>query len=241
MNIKLTCEKSEEILKVLLGNTYYNSNIINCVLLLKKFNTNSFELTYDDETIIYKNGKLIEYSNQILEYKDKKLNIIENNHAGNYEIQEFLRKKELLDKTNSIEINKLDSLIIGSYRLFCDSNPDLSKQNIKDRIQVLAYFLSLILSPIQYSTYFTRFNGNMPYNELIEYEMDKLEVLSNEELNSLVISDKIKNVITHLMTKLNDKYNNYTLLDLVKLHHNYYSEQCVNTESKEFIQYIKKQ
>ena len=245
MSIELTCENDNGVSNLLKRNIYYNSNIVNSVLLLTKFNVDSFELKYGDEiigeTIKYVDGKLVEYSNPSIRYKDKKLYINDRDNTGNYEIQEFLRKKELLDKTNNIEINKLDNLIIGSYRLFCNSNPDLSKMSIRDRIQILAYFLSFVLSPISYSTYFTRFDGDMPYNELIEHEMNKLEALTDEELNSLVISDKIKNGIVSLIAKLNNEYENHTLQDLVKLYHDYYSKPDADIKCEQFVKCIKKQ
>ena len=252
MNIELTCEKSSEILDILNKNTYYSSSIVNCVLLLKKLNIKDFELKYNGEIITlednkniytgeiikYVDGKLVEYSNPALEYKEKKL-VPRKNNTGNYEVQEFLRKKELLEKTDDIVVYKFDSLLVGTYRLFCNSNPDFSNKNTRDRIQILGYFLTFVLSPTSYSTYFTRFNNEMPYNELIEYEMDKLEVLNNEELNNLVISDKTKNSIISLMTKLNNEYKNCTLLDLIKLYHDYYNNPDADKKCEKFVKCIK--
>lgn len=240
MNIELTCDRSNEVLDILKNNSYYCFNITNCISLLKKLNVLDFKLTYNDESVNYVNGKLTEYTNHILEYKNQKINIIKNENVGNYEIQEFLRKKKLLDEVNNIELYKLDSLLVSSYRLFCNENPNFKNDEIKNRIQILAYFLSFVLSPIHYSTYFTRFENETPYNELIKYEMDKLEAFNNGELNDLIMSDKIKNDIISLMTKLNADYKDCTLLDLVKLYHDYYNNSDKDAKALKFIKCIKK-
>ena len=231
MNFNLICDRSKEALELLYKNSYYTNNIINCVMLLKKLNINDFILEFHDERVVYENGILIEYSNDLLNYSNKKIVVNKDIKNGNYEIQEFLRRKELLDKANTIEIIGMDKLIVGTYKFFFRKNPNFKDSVTRDQIQILAYFLSFVLSPIKYSTYFTRFSDNLPYNEFINYEMDKLQVLDNKELSSLDIDEKIDKGIRTLINKLGKEFKKATLCDIVNMHHDYYQSIDPTEES----------
>lgn len=241
MNINITCEQSKEVLHLLKGNSYYTSSSYNCILLLRKLGINDFILNYNNEYIECINGEIVIYSDSILKYENKHIKAEENNRItiGSYEQKEFLRRLIAFKKNDDIKIDNIDKLIVDTYRLFFNKNPDFKDENVRKNVQVIAYFLQLVLSPISYSTYFTRFCEDAPYNELIEEKMDKLEALVDSELDDLKINDKIKKNIVSLLLRLKNKYEKETLLDIVKLYHEYYQTSDPSKESIKLIKLIK--
>ena len=239
MNFELECECNDEVMEILSNNSYYTSSITNCILLLKKLDINDFTLTLNYETVKFENGILVEYTKGPISYMGKKLNVENSTGVGNEEVKDFLRKKEAIDNVDKVEISYIDNLIVGTYKFLSGKNPDFKDYITRNRIQVIAYFLSFVVSPIRYSTYYTRFNDGLPYNELIEFEMDKLQALTEEELDSLVIDENLEKNITALFSRLDQEFKDNSLFDIVKIHHEYYSDVDPSDESKKLVACIK--